>query len=490
MVKTELSETPTACPAQALDGAEVGRPEVDVANQMCTDGVANQDLFPGGVTQPRLEQIFHNHQSLAPSDGDEGCGQESERAEGVDAGVESRGVDAEGVDVDINAEDIDVAEVGVEEEVPGPTHTMGLGVRCAHAGCARKPTYSAALRLTPEFCAHHRSATMVQVESGTCGQQGCNKARSFGVPGTNKKLYCGEHALPNMKNLTIKKKKLCTHEGGCEKVRYYGALGGKAEFCAEHAPKGMVRVAKKLCEEPGCYTTASYGSEDRKRQFCAKHGAHRGLVSTNCHKKRKACVEASCTVGATWGVMGRGPEFCTRHATAGMTNRQKFKKECAQETCEKRPIFATVGSTSLQFCAQHAAPDMVDVVNRKCAHQGGCRKQPTHGVAGTKKRQFCAEHTLPGLVNLHVKACSQTDCFKKATHGVVGSKLREFCAEHAAEGMAAIAPTPRGPRVKRARNVNADTAVSDAAPQAPPPAAAAAAESTGEEEIVSEAVSV
>lgn len=494
VVKTELGVTPAACPALFLDGAEEAPREVDVPNQTCADGVTNQDWFPDVTVPPQPEQTFHNHQSLALSAGDDdGCGEERERAEGVDAGVESRGADAaEGVGTDAEVEGVidDAAGFGVEEEVPGPVRTMGLGNRCASAGCARRPTYSARLHLTAEFCVQHRSAGMVQVEAGTCGIQGCNKIRSYGVPGTNAPLYCAEHALPNMKNV-ITKKRFCIHEQGCGKGRRYGVPGGKAEFCAEHAPEGMVLVSPTVCDEAGCYTTASFFSEDRKIKFCAKHGASKGLVSANVIRRRKTCAEAGCTVRASWGVKGRGPEFCARHAIEGMTDRKRFKKTCAQENCTKRPIFAAVGETktSHQFCAQHATPDMVDVVNRKCGHEGGCQKQPTHGVAGTKKRQFCAEHALPGLVNLHVKACSHTDCSKKATHGVVGSTLREFCAKHAAEGMAVIPPTRRGPRVKRARNVGADT-VSGAAPQAPAPAAAAATAASTGEKTAPEAVSV
>ncbi|CAN0392606.1 unnamed protein product [Ectocarpus fasciculatus] len=42
---------------------------------------------------------------------------------------------------------------------------------------------------------------------------------------------------------------------------------------------------------------------------------------------------------------------------------------------------------------------MVDVNNKKCAHQG-CSTTPSFGVAGTKKAEFCREHAKQGMLCL------------------------------------------------------------------------------------------
>eukprot|EP00752_Nemacystus_decipiens_P011725 g10406.t1 len=267
VVKTELGVAPAAAPpALALDGAGGDPREADVAEETCVDHVASQDVGPGGVARPRLEESSHQTQPPALWHGDQGGAEESERVEGVDAGVERCGVGAESVDVDVDAEGIDVAGFGVEEKLFRPPNTMGLGNRCVHAGCAGKPTYKATPGSPAEFCVYHRTDGMIQVKSGRCGQQGCEKYRSFGVPGTTKSLYCAEHALSGMTNVTITKK-TCTHEG-CWRQRWYGSPGGKAEFCRDHAQKGMA------CSHTDCYKKATHGVVGSKlREFCAGHAA-------------------------------------------------------------------------------------------------------------------------------------------------------------------------------------------------------------------------
>ncbi len=54
------------------------------------------------------------------------------------------------------------------------------------------------------------------------------------------------------------------------------------------------------------------------------------------------------------------------------------------------------GSENADFCSQYAKPGMMNVIRKRCTHQG-CSKQPTYGVDnGRKKAEFCTQHATNG----------------------------------------------------------------------------------------------
>ena len=56
----------------------------------------------------------------------------------------------------------------------------------------------------------------------------------------------------------------------------------KAEFCAQHAAEGMVKVAYKKCGDDGVKTQPSFGVVgSRKAEFCARHAAEGMIDVTN-----------------------------------------------------------------------------------------------------------------------------------------------------------------------------------------------------------------
>ena len=117
-------------------------------------------------------------------------------------------------------------------------------------------------------------------------------------------------------------------------------------------------------------------------------------------------------------------------------------KKCAHGACYTRPNYGVAGSTKREYCTEHAAEGMVNVVAKMCASDK-CRKQPSYGVTGTVKPRYCAAHALEGMVNIVRKRCAQNGCFKLPSYGVTETKKREYCAEHAAEGMVHVASKER-----------------------------------------------
>ena len=120
-------------------------------------------------------------------------------------------------------------------------------------------------------------------------------------------------------------------------------------------------------------------------------------------------------------------QFCSQHAEEGMVD--VLHKRCSHDGCTKRPIFGHEGTKKAQFCSQHAEEGMMDVHNRRCSHDG-CTKQPIFGHESTKKAQFCGQHAEEGMVDVHNKRCSHDDCTTKPSWGLVIDSEAIVCAQH------------------------------------------------------------
>ena len=75
-----------------------------------------------------------------------------------------------------------------------------------------------------------------------CRAEGCSKGPSFGVTGSKEVEYCAGHAPDGMVN--VKSRKCRTV--GCSKGPSFGKAGSNTgEYCSQHAPDGMVKVKSK-----------------------------------------------------------------------------------------------------------------------------------------------------------------------------------------------------------------------------------------------------
>jgi len=112
-----------------------------------------------------------------------------------------------------------------------------------------------------------------------CGQAGCSKIPSFGVPG-RKREFCARHAKDGMVSLTARNK---CGEKGCSTIPSFGEAGTKKrEFCAKHAKQGMTNLVKrKSCGFPGCTTWPSSSSSSSSINQVLRAGFQTAAVITS-----------------------------------------------------------------------------------------------------------------------------------------------------------------------------------------------------------------
>ena len=137
---------------------------------------------------------------------------------------------------------------------------------------------------------------------------------------------------------------------GCGKRSSYGVAGTKtAEYCAQHAPDGMVDVSSRKCKTEGCGKQPSFGAAGTKTR-----------------------------------------EYCSQHAPDGMVD-VRSRNHCRTEGCGKQSTYGVAGTKTGEHCTQHAPDGMVDVKSRKCKTRG-CGRKPSFGVANTRTAKYCAQH--------------------------------------------------------------------------------------------------
>ena len=160
----------------------------------------------------------------------------------------------------------------------------------------------------------------------------------------------------------------------------FGVAGTKtAEYCAQHAPDGMVNVCSRKCRTESCGKEPSFGVAGTKAaEYCAQH-APDGMVNV-CSKECKTEV-ASRSHGSELRVPKKGSTVRSTHRTGWSTSRT----ESAEPKLRKGPLFGVAGTTTAEYCAQHAPDGMVNVFSKKCRTES-CGKIPSFGVAGQNRR--------------------------------------------------------------------------------------------------------
>ena len=93
-----------------------------------------------------------------------------------------------------------------------------------------------------------------------------------------------------------------------------------------------------------------------------------------------------------------------------------------------------VGSSTAEYCAQHAPDGVVDVISRKCGTEN-CSTQPSFGVVDSATAEYCAQHAPDGMTDVKNRKCKTVNCGKRSSFGVAGTKRGEYCAQHASDGM-------------------------------------------------------
>lgn len=81
----------------------------------------------------------------------------------------------------------------------------------------------------------------------------------------------------------------------------------------------------------------------------------------------------------------------------------------------------------------HRMPQRTWLISKPRGADEGCSKYPSFGIAGSKTAQFCAQHAAEDMVHVKNKICRQEGCSKRLSFSMDGIKTVEFCPLHAAE---------------------------------------------------------
>ena len=110
-------------------------------------------------------------------------------------------------------------------------------------------------------------------------------------------------------------------------------------------------------------------------------------------------------------------------------------RRCHYSQCDAGASYKFEGdSKSPAYCRQHALDGMVDVHNKRCAHDS-CRKHPNFNVEGSKRPAYCKQHAGNAMVNVRKRRCSRGSCKKIPNFNFVGRKVPVYCKQHAEDGM-------------------------------------------------------
>lgn len=213
----------------------------------------------------------------------------------------------------------------------------------------------------------------------SCGGKDCTTWPSYGVQGTNKRLFCARHAGQDMVDL---KSKICIHRG-CRKQATFGVLGRTREFCAGHATEGTVclRGQNRGLQKKSAPRSDSKNDANIAAAAATSSSKHSGSQPT--WRARDGCRHPRCKTWPSFGIAGsKVREFCARHADEGMEN---------VITAHRRGPAAA--SASVDSLSRHD--------NRWCACRG-CAEAPAHvyRLDTSKTAKYCALHAPGGRINL------------------------------------------------------------------------------------------
>ena len=125
-----------------------------------------------------------------------------------------------------------------------------------------------------------------------CIHEGCKTRSNFNIPGKKNGLYCDKHKLNGMINVNSKK---CIHEG-CKLIPHYNIPGSKRGlYCVSHKSNDMINVIVKKCIYEGCKTSPVFNIPGKKNGlYCVTH-----KTSNMINVKDKTCKTYLCPVQVT-----------------------------------------------------------------------------------------------------------------------------------------------------------------------------------------------
>lgn len=243
-----------------------------------------------------------------------------------------------------------------------------------------------------------------------CIEENCTvKAANYNNVGETKGIYCAKHKKPGMKNVVIKKDKLCQNEDEeCDARAIFGHEGETPSHCGKHRLDNMIDLKHKKCMHESCTKSTSFGFEGTKAATrCAEHKLE-GMIDLR-HKK---CEAVGCKTSSSYGYESdKIFKRCSVHKTEGMINLKH--KKCEHPGCGTQPTFGLAIDMVATHCVSHKTKEMIDVEHKKCEHPD-CDKMPVYGLESDKITRFCLGHKTEEMIDLKHKLCAQEGCKTQA----------------------------------------------------------------------------
>ena len=143
------------------------------------------------------------------------------------------------------------------------------------------------------------------------------------------------------------------------------------------------------------------------------------------------CRGEGCKKNACFNIKGEKGRYCKTHKTPEMIN--VIDKRCAHEGCESiHPVFNIKGEKG-KFCKVHKTAEMIDVKNKQCSAEG-CDSQPTYDIEGGKG-SHCKNHKTDKMVDIRHKKCNFKGCTTRPSFGMEKDNRPSYCVEHKTKEM-------------------------------------------------------
>jgi hypothetical protein len=160
----------------------------------------------------------------------------------------------------------------------------------------------------------------------------------------------------------------------------------------------------------------------------------RRIQTLQKHSGIDYCIHERCFLRASFGYDGEYPIFCKAHKDPDMVNLKYNALTCYEPNCTTGASYALPGAIEVQYCTEHASPNMVRIHRPRC-YEHGCNRDASHNFPHTATRLYCFHHIKDGMVNMSIIPCTVEGCKRKACYRTAAGDVPIKCREHAEEGM-------------------------------------------------------
>lgn len=125
-------------------------------------------------------------------------------------------------------------------------------------------------------------------------------------------------------------------------------------------------------------------------------------------QKRPRCAHPGCGVRPSFNKPDQArPLYCKTHITSSDMINVVNKNFCAHEGgCTRIPSRNFPGLKRPLMCLVHELPGMDDVKNPRCLFPGCKVISPTHNAPTETRGKYCAEHAEPDMINVVKRECA------------------------------------------------------------------------------------